>query len=81
MSPWAVYRGVIEHSVYVHRDAQGRGVGGALLAALTGSADADGFWTIQTGISPEQTVSLRLDLRAGFHIVGTRLRIGSRHGL
>jgi L-amino acid N-acyltransferase YncA len=50
----AVYRGVIEHSVYVHPDAQGGGVGGALLAALTGSADAAGFWTIQTDIFPRE---------------------------
>src|ERR1039457_2943098 len=46
----AVYRGVTEHSVYVRPDALGRDVGGALLAALTGSADAAGFWAVQTGI-------------------------------
>jgi phosphinothricin acetyltransferase len=75
-----VYRGVIEHSIYVHPGAQGRGAGGALLAALTGSADAAGIWTIQTGIFPENTASLRLHQRAGFRIVGTRQRIGAHHG-
>jgi L-amino acid N-acyltransferase YncA/2-polyprenyl-3-methyl-5-hydroxy-6-metoxy-1,4-benzoquinol methylase len=80
VSPRPVYRGVIEHSIYVHPGAQGRGAGGALLAALTGSADAAGIWTIQTGIFPENTASLRLHQRAGFRIVGTRERIGAHHG-
>lgn len=52
--PRPVCRGVIEHSVYVHPGAQGHGAGGALLAALTGGADAAGIWTIQTGIFPEK---------------------------
>jgi L-amino acid N-acyltransferase YncA/2-polyprenyl-3-methyl-5-hydroxy-6-metoxy-1,4-benzoquinol methylase len=80
VSPRPVYRGVIEHSVYVHADAQGQGIGTALLEALTGSADAAGIWTIQTGIFPENTSSLRLHRRAGFRIVGTRQRIGRHHG-
>ena len=65
VSPRTVYHGVIEHSVYVHPGAQGGGIGGALLAALTGSADAAGIWTVQTGIFPENTASLRLHQRAG----------------
>jgi L-amino acid N-acyltransferase YncA/2-polyprenyl-3-methyl-5-hydroxy-6-metoxy-1,4-benzoquinol methylase len=75
-----VYRGVIEHSVYVDRDAQGRGIGTALLAALAGSAEAAGIWTIQTGIFPENIASLRLHQRAGFRVVGTRERVGCHHG-
>jgi L-amino acid N-acyltransferase YncA/2-polyprenyl-3-methyl-5-hydroxy-6-metoxy-1,4-benzoquinol methylase len=80
VSPRPVYRGVIEHSVYVHPRAQGQGIGTALLDALTGSADAAGIWTIQTGIFPENTTSLRLHQRAGFHAVGTRQRIGNHQG-
>jgi phosphinothricin acetyltransferase len=80
VSPRSVYRGVVEHSVYVRPDAQGRGIGGALLDALIGSTEAARIWTIQTGIFPENTPSLRLHQRAGFRIVGTRQRIGSHHG-
>jgi L-amino acid N-acyltransferase YncA/SAM-dependent methyltransferase len=80
VSPRPVYRGVIEHSVYVHPDARGRGIGAALLEALVCSAEIVGIWTIQTGIFPENTPSLRLHKRAGFRIVGTRQRIGSHHG-
>jgi L-amino acid N-acyltransferase YncA len=60
-----VYRGVIEHSVYVHPSAQGQGIEAALLEALIGSTEAAGIWTIQTGIFPENTISLRLHERVG----------------
>ena len=50
-----VYRGVVEHSVYVHPYAAGRGIGTALLAALIESTEAAGIWTIQSGIFPENT--------------------------
>jgi SAM-dependent methyltransferase len=43
VSPRPVYRGVIEHSVYIRPDAQGRGIGAALLDALIGSAEAAGI--------------------------------------
>jgi L-amino acid N-acyltransferase YncA/2-polyprenyl-3-methyl-5-hydroxy-6-metoxy-1,4-benzoquinol methylase len=75
-----VYRGVIEHSIYVHPGARGRGIGAALLDALIGSTEGDGIWTIQTGIFPENEASLSLHQQAGFRVVGTRHRIGSHHG-
>ena len=80
VSPRPVYRGVIEHSIYIHPDARGRGIGAALLSALTGSTEADAIWTIQTGIFPENTASLRLHQQAGFRVLGTRQRIGCHHG-
>ena len=75
-----VYAGVVEHSVYVHPQARGRGVGRALLGALIGSTEAAGIWTIQSGIFPENTASLALHEAAGFRVVGTRERIGRHHG-
>ena len=80
VSDRCAYSGVIEHSVYVDPARRGGGVGAALLAALIGSADAAGIWTIQTGIFPENTASVRLHQRAGFRVVGTRERLGSHHG-
>jgi phosphinothricin acetyltransferase len=76
-----VYAGVIEHSVYVHPDARGRGVGGALLRALIDSSERSGIWTIQSGIFPENAASLALHRRAGFRVVGVRERIGRHHGV
>lgn len=75
-----VYAGVIEHSVYVHPSARGRGVGLALLEALIRSSEAAGIWTIQAGLFPENKVSLRLHERAGFRILGTRERVGRHYG-
>lgn len=69
------YRGVVEHSVYVDREARGRGVGGLLLDAFIAAADAEGIWTIQSSIFPENTASLRLHEAAGFRVVGRRERI------
>jgi phosphinothricin acetyltransferase len=67
-----VYRGVIEHSVYVSHAARGSGVGRALLDAFVAAADEAGFWTIQSSIFPENTASLTLHERAGFRTIGTR---------
>jgi L-amino acid N-acyltransferase YncA len=75
-----VYAGVVEHSVYVHPNARGRGVGAALLQALIASTEAVGIWTIQSGIFPENAASLALHQRHGFRTVGTRERIGRHHG-
>jgi phosphinothricin acetyltransferase len=74
-----VYAGVVEHSVYVHPAARGRGVGRLLLGALIASTEAAGIWTIQSGVFPENTASLALHHAAGFRTVGVRERIG-RHG-
>ncbi|WP_405428477.1 GNAT family N-acetyltransferase [Streptomyces erythrochromogenes] len=80
VSDRCAYAGVVEHSVYVHPDARGRGVGLTLLTALLDSTDAAGIWTVQSGIFPENTASLALHQRAGFRIIGTRERIGRHHG-
>ncbi len=76
VSSRAVYAGVVESSVYVHPDHQGRGVARRLMQALIASTEAGGVWTIQTGIFPENTASLALHERIGFRRVGVRERIG-----
>lgn len=75
VSSRAVYRGVIEHSVYVASAAQGRGVGRQLLTAFLQAAEAAGYWTVQSSIFPENTASLALHERAGFRVVGRRSAI------
>jgi L-amino acid N-acyltransferase YncA len=76
-----VYAGVVEHSVYVHPDARGRGVGRRLLEALIDSTERAGIWTIQTGVFPENHASLALHARCGFRTLGTRRRVGRHHGV
>ena len=72
-----VYGGVAEDSVYVAAAARGSGVGRALLRELVARSEQAGFWTIQTGIFPENEASLRLHESIGFRRVGVRERIGS----
>ncbi|MFD7978447.1 GNAT family N-acetyltransferase [Streptomyces sp. NPDC059071] len=81
VSDRCAYAGVVEHSVYVHPEARGRGVASALLEALVASTEAAGIWTIQSGIFPENAASLAVHARAGFRVVGTRERIGRHHGV
>ena len=75
------YRGVGENSIYIAEDARGRGVGRLLLGRLVERAEADGFWTIETGIFPENAASVALHLACGFRIVGTRERLGELNGI
>jgi L-amino acid N-acyltransferase YncA len=75
-----VYAGVAEHSVYVSAAARGQGVGRRLLEALVVSTEQAGIWTLQSGIFPENSVSLRLHEACGFRIVGIRERLGQHQG-
>lgn len=72
VSSRAVYRGVVEHSVYVATDSQGRGVGRALLRALLDAVENAGWWTVQASIFAENTASLALHESEGFRVVGRR---------
>lgn len=74
------YRGVAENSVYVAREARGRGVGRALLAELVLRADAAGVWTIQAGILAGNAASVALHEACGFRVVGVRERLARKRG-
>jgi L-amino acid N-acyltransferase YncA len=80
VSERCVYRGVVEHSVYVDPDVARAGVGRSLLAAFIASTEAADIWTIQSGVFPENQASLRLHAALGFRVVGTRQRLGRHHG-
>jgi L-amino acid N-acyltransferase YncA len=43
-------------------------------------SEADGIWTLQAGLFPENT-AVKLHTNAGFRIVGTRSRLGFMNGL
>jgi L-amino acid N-acyltransferase YncA len=80
VSDRCAYAGVAEDSIYIAPQAQGQGVGRALLAALIASAEQAGIWTVQTGIFPENQASVRLHQACGFRVVGVRERLGRLHG-
>ena len=72
-----VYAGVAEVSVYVAAKARGRGVGKALLEKVIEESEANGVWTLQAGIFPENTASITLHKNCGFRKVGIRRQIGN----
>jgi L-amino acid N-acyltransferase YncA len=79
LSPYstrAVYAGVAEVSVYVGSTARGRDVGSLLLQELIRTSEANGLWTLQAGIFPENEASLRLHFKLGFRVVGLREKLG-----
>jgi len=76
ISDRCVYGGVAEVSVYVAAQNRGRGVGEQLLKRLVAESEYAGFWTLQAGIMPENTASIKLHEACGFRLVGRRERIG-----
>jgi phosphinothricin acetyltransferase len=71
-----VYAGVAWLSVYVAPVAQGRGIGGALLAAVIEASEQAGIWTLQAGILIDNAASLAIHRAAGFRQVGVQYRLG-----
>lgn len=80
VSDRCVYSRVADHGVYVHPDHQGRGLGVRLLQTLIDASEDVGFWTLQSGIFPENTASLAIHERLEFRVVGTRVRLGRHLG-
>ncbi len=80
ISPRPAYRGVIEHSLYVALSHHGRGIGRRLLEHFIEESEEAGYWTIQTGIFPENEVSLALHRSCGFRDLGIRRHVGHHRG-
>jgi L-amino acid N-acyltransferase YncA len=80
VSSRCVYAGVAEVSIYVAERARGRGVGRQLMSRLIAASEANGIWTLQAGIFPENAASITRHERAGFRMVGRRERLGQMDG-
>jgi len=69
--PRECYAGVAEFSVYVAREARGRGAGKAAMEGLIGAAAAAGFWKLVSRVFVENGASRALLRLVGFREVGT----------
>lgn len=69
------YRGVVEVSVYVHKDFQHRGIGRALMAAIEAEARSMSCWTLFSVVFGVNKASLALHERCGYRVIGYRERI------
>jgi L-amino acid N-acyltransferase len=76
--PFAAYRLTVEHSVYVHAESRGRGVGRALLAAVIEEARRQGMHLMVGGIEAGNTASRELHRSLGFTHAGTVREAGRK---
>lgn len=76
-----VYAGVAEVSIYIATSARAQGIGSMLMQALITESEQHGFWTLQAGIFPENTASIRLHALHGFREIGFREKIGQMNGI
>ena len=53
-------------------------MGKLLMQQLIVESEKAGFWTLQSGIFPENKGSVELHLKMGFRFIGKRERIGKR---
>ena len=64
------YTGIAEFSIYVARDARGRGAGRVGMTAIIDAARAAGFWKLLSRVFVENAASRRLLASVGFREVG-----------
>lgn len=74
------YRHTVEHSVYVHKDARGAGIGKALMEALIGRAREGRVHVMIAAIEAGNTASIRLHESLGFRLVGIHEEVGTKFG-
>jgi phosphinothricin acetyltransferase len=77
---WPAYKYTVEHSVYVHRDQRGKGIGRALLERLIAAAREQDLHVLVAGIDVENLASIELHERLGFVHAGTLRHAGFKFG-
>ena len=78
--PRACYSGIGEFSIYVDRNARGRGIGRQLLQALEDEARGRGYWKLVGRIFPFNEACRRLCRACGFREVGVYEKHGRLDG-
>lgn len=81
VSSRCVYGGVAEVSVYVANNGRGKKIGEQLLRKLIAESEKQGYWTLQSGVFPENAASIGLHKKCGFRKIGYRERIGQLNGV
>jgi len=80
VSSRCVYGGVAEVSVYISTASRGKGIGKSLLKHLIIASEQQGIWTLQSGIFPTNTGSIKVHEATGFRRIGKREHIGKLNG-
>ena len=74
------YKYTVEHSVYVHQDHRGKGLGRMLMQELIAAARQADLHAMIGGIDAANTSSISLHERLGFKHVGTLPQVGFKFG-
>ncbi len=77
---WPAYKYTVEHSVYVHKDHRGRGLGISVMQALIAAARQNDVHAMVGGIDATNAGSIALHERLGFKHVGTLSQVGFKFG-
>ncbi len=81
--PWRAFDGfrhTVEHSVYVHPDRHGQGIGKALMQALIERAKALNKHVMVAAIEAGNTASIGLHQQLGFEQTGLMPQVGTKFG-
>jgi phosphinothricin acetyltransferase len=74
--PWDGYRYSIEHSMYVHNDSRGLGIGKLIMSELIKRATTEGYHTMIAGVDASNNGSYEFHKKLGFIEIGTFKEIG-----
>lgn len=77
---WPAYKYTVEHSVYVHKDHRGKGLGLSVMNALIEAARQRDVHAMMGGICASNEGSIALHTRLGFKHVGTLPEVGFKFG-
>jgi phosphinothricin acetyltransferase len=77
---WPAYKYTVEHSVYVHKDHRGQGLGRKVMQELIAAARQHGVHAMMGGIDAANAGSIALHEQLGFKHVGTLPEVGFKFG-
>lgn len=77
---WPAYKYSVEHSVYVHKEQRGRGLGRLVMQQLIAAARAAELHAMIGGIDASNRGSIALHESLGFRHVGTLPQVGFKFG-
>jgi L-amino acid N-acyltransferase len=77
---WPAYKYSVEHSIYIHRDHRGKGLGRTLLGAIVEAARERQVHTLIGGIDAANQASIALHTAMGFEHAGTIRQAGFKFG-